>query len=338
MAYDVSKLNDLIIERMDPIIQVVEEQSLLRVLEGNIEEHESPCPSTYRATYIIPDVTITNCCEPYKSGGDTLEKSFDVECYKAGDFYCEKDIAKLFRGAGRKVKYTAGAEDAGAAGDYINKANVDDFIAKFNKLLLLGDKANPNKNLAKIDGWVTQAIAGGAQQINIDSGNLWEAYVKIYLALTNNPLYAIYGEQMLAFVPSQYANLLSLLMIANRVTYPDAPADGLLGLPNVKVVPTHAFDNNNTIFMVPARNLVAIMSDKGDEYTYDWDYIKDKEGEYYLWRIKGCIGVGIYDPTHAVVATIDPSVANNITSTINVNILNTPLEVSNDGSFAGPTA
>lgn len=346
MAIDVSTINNIIIERLDPIIQMIEQDSLLRVLRGEIEEHEGPCPATYRATYLIPDVTITGCCEPYNGGGTTKQKDFSVECWKAGDDYCETDLAKLYRGAGRKVKYTAGAEDAGAAGEYVARANWLAFIDQFNRQILLGDKTSSDPKMNHFDGWITQALrpndttpGTGATEVTIASGNLWEAYVQIYLLLAANPQYRIYGRELLLFVPEVFAELYNLLILANRLVYPDASTTGVLGLPNITVVPVNALDTldddgNYTIFLVPAKNLVAIVSDRDDEYVYDWDYIKDRDGEYYLWRIKGCLGLGVYDERFAVVAHIAPSVASNVGSTINVNILNESLTVATNPAGA----
>lgn len=335
MAFDVSLLNDIIIERLDPIIQVIEEDSLLRVLDGSIDSTEAPCPSVYRATYLIPDVPILPCCSGYGEAGSARQKDFEVACYMSALFYCETDLAKLFRGAGNKVKYTAGSEGAGAAGEAICRANQADFIKKFNKLLLLGDKASSDTDLNPIDGWITQAIAGGAVQPTITAGNLWAAFVQILFALPKES--AIYGEQLVMFVPNKFRKFYKLFFAYNRLWYGDSNMlDDIYGTDGVRIVYTHALDDTNQILLTPSKNLVAIVSDNGDEYTYEWDYIKNwKDGDRYGWRIKGCIGVGLYDPTMAVVATISDEIAANTTVAIDVNIVNQPVQVEQVTAGAG---
>lgn len=337
MAFDVSKLNDLI-EYHDPIIQVVEEESLLREIPS-IQVHEGVCPAIHRYTYIIPNITIGDCCEGVESAGEAIEKDFELVCYKVQESFCETDLAKLFRGAGRKLRYTAGREDAGRAGEIIVEANRAAFLLAFNKLLLLGDKTSPDVNLNKIDGWITQARAGGAIEINITTGNIWEALVQIYLQLTASGLSAIYGDRILVFVPFQFGEFYYLQMAANRLIYGDPVRGTIYGLPNVAFIPTHALDGapadtTYTVFATPERNIIGLVSNIDDEYVHDWKYVLDRQGEYYLWRIKGCIGVGVIDPEVTVVATIAKSVANNPISTVNVNILNEPLLVGTNPAGA----
>lgn len=339
MAFDVSLLNDLITERLDPMIQVVEEESLLRVLDGYIDTTEAPCPGVYRATYIVPDVPILPCCSGYGAAGSAFQKDFEVACYFSGLHYCETELAKLFRGAGRKVKYTAGAEDAGAAGELICRANVTDFINKFNKLLLLGDTSSSDANLNRIDGWITQAIDGGARQPAITATSLWGAFVQMLFALPEG--YTIYGDRLVMFVPHKFRKFYQLFFAYNRLWFGDNAGilDSVYGTDGIEIVYTHALDETNQVLLTPARNLVAIVSDRDDEYTYDWDYVKDiTVGDRYVCRIKGCIGVGLYDPEMAVAANIPDEIAANTNISIDVNIINNPLVVSNDGSFAGPEA
>lgn len=332
MAIDVSELNDIIEERLGPIIQIVEEESLLRVLDGEIEEHEGPCPGVYRATYYVPDVTITDCCEGYEGAGSAYHKDFEMVCYQSGDNYCEKDLAKLYRKAGRKVKYTAGREDAGAAGELVARANLADFLKKFNKMLVLGQIANGDR----IDGWITQALAEGAQTPTITASSLWGAYIQMLFALPED--YVIYGERLVMLVPYKFRKYYQLFFAFNRLWFGDnSVLNDVYGTDGIEIVYTRTLDDTNQVLLTPARNLVAIVSDKDDEYVYEWDYIKNwKDGNRYIWYVKGCIGVGLYDAQFAVVATIPNNIVSNTNLALDVNLINQPIEVTTTTAPAAP--
>lgn len=331
MAIDISTLEQLPVLYPDLIIKKVYEDTLL--YRFPIETTTNLTPGPYRVRIFDPVAHLSKCCQPYNGNSNITEKDVEVICLKDGQTYCEDDLARVIRNA--DFRFTAGQESAGSLQQVITEGQLYAFLEAIDKLLFQGDTTSADTNLNLYDGLLKQAIEDGGQEINVTTGNLYTAIVQGVLAL---PEAALKMGTIAVFVPERYGLMYQLAFATAKLLYRNDLGDMVVpGLDMVTIIPTRGLTGLNQMLITPLRNVRYLTNRKEDLHTYEWKYIVDKDGDYYIWRVKTLYGIMLVFEDYSVVLNIDESVVS-APIAIDVNIVNNPLNVAVQDAAAGTSA
>lgn len=306
MAIDISSLEQLPILDPNLVTRKIYEDTILNRI--NIEVVTGATPGPYRFRIFDPVAHLSKCCQPYNGNSNVTEKDLEVICFKDGQTYCETDLAQIIRNT--DFRFTAGKETAGSLEMAITEGQMAAFLEAVDKLTFQGNTTSSDPNLNLYDGWLKQARDNGGTVITADTGNLYDAIINGFLALPED---ALKMGQIAIFVPERYGLMFRLALTSLRL-FVDNPKNDLNvpGLGNdVVIIPTRGLTGVDSMLVTPLRNLRYLTNQKADLNTFEWKYIVDKDGDYYIWRVKAIYGVALIFEDWSVVVDVDPSVLTN---------------------------
>jgi hypothetical protein len=321
MAIDIGALENIPVLYPELISRKIYEDTILNRIQ--IETIEGAHPGSYKLRILDINAHLSACCAPYVGDDGLIETDAEVICLKDGMTYCETDFANVLRNS--SVRYTAGQEDAGEFELFLSEEHLKVFLEAIDKLVFQGDTASADTNLNLYDGLIKQSLASQAA-IATTATNLYDAFVQAFLALPEDALRM--GGDIAIFVPWRWGLLYRLALTRFRLLIDNDFNDlNVPGLGDLVVIPTRGMDGSGQIFVTPLANIRYITNRREDLNTYEWRYVVDRTGDYYIWRVKAIFGVTLVIPEWSVVMTVPDTVAaGNIT--FDVNVINDPLNVN----------
>lgn len=328
MGLNISSLEQVPVLFPELVLTKVYEDTILnRIAISTIEGQD---PGIFKIRILDVKANLSPCCTPYVGQDNVIERMAEVICFKDGQTYCETEFAQVLRD--HSVVYTAGNESAGSFELTLSEAHLAAFLEAVDVLVFQGDKASSDTNLNLYDGLIKQAETEGGVVVTTTATNLYGAFVEAYLALNEDAIKM--GGDIFAFVPVRWGELFKLALTQFRLLVANEKEDlNVPGLETLKVIPTRGMNGAGKILLTPQKNIRYITNRKPDLHSYEWKYIVDKDGDYYIWRVKTIFGITLVIPEWAVIMTVPAGVVNG-QIVFNVNIVNEALTVHNDGSFA----
>lgn len=313
MTINISSLQEYI--SLNPLLVQETMYRDLTIKQVAVQDVSGIVPGKFSNRYIKADAALGPCCRVPVGDTEVIERLSEAVCILSGDEYCETDLAQILSNAvseAQRVRFTAGAENAGSVEQMIVDANRTSFVNKLEILSWIGDKTNANDDLNRTDGLITKAEEAGSGAISYTMTGT-NAYWGLYQAIRQVPAEArLFGGNIGIFVPEEFAEAYYMAAVhLNLFHYPPGGFQyganrPVIGYSGYEIIPTRGLNGTGKILITPIKNIVWFNSRREDHNTLDWDY--DKYHQLYYWRVKTIFGVDLVRPEFAVVVTYDQSI------------------------------
>lgn len=328
MAIDLTGLQEYVELYPELIGKLMNRDSILQYMV----RHLGATPGKYRYRLFETKSNFQDCCTIPTGSSKAEEREAEVVCILDGDEYCELDFAKLIRDASQR--WGAGREKAPKAEAIITQQQLISTQLTLDKLVMLGDTANADNNLNRLDGIVKQATLDDDSNVVQLAGTSALQMVRTLIArYLQNPNARLFGN-INVYVGTDIAGLIQFelpglnLYHYNPGTLSEFTPFALPGNAGVRVIPTHSLDGTGIMFASPEQNLHWLTSVADDHMHMEWDY--EKYRQLYYWRIKFLLGVHVAFPEYCYIGEFDPDVlaVAPLAMRVDANILNDPLRVT----------
>lgn len=326
MAIDLTGLQEYVELYPQLIGKLMNRDSILQYMV----RHLGATPGKYRYRLFETTSNFQDCCTIPTGNSKAEEREAEVVCILDGDEYCELDFAKLIRDASQR--WGAGREKAPKAEAIITQQQLISTQLTLDKLVMLGDTANANNNLNRLDGLVKQATLDDNSNVIQLTGTSALQMVRTLIArYLQNPNARLFGN-INVYVGADVAGLMQFelpglnLYHYNPGTMSEFTPFALPGIAGVRIIPTYSLDGTGIMFASPENNLHWLTSVADDHMHMEWDY--EKYRQLYYWRIKFLLGVHVAFPEYCYIGEFDTDVLAVAPLAMGVNILNDPLRVT----------
>lgn len=287
------------------------------------------------------EVTFGDCACGWDPEGkqEFTQRQIDVACIEINDSICDKDMRCFW--TGYQVRLAAGRESLGTFEADFVEGIIADVIKKLDIAIYAGDKDSADPNLNKFDG-LLKIVTNDAPAENVlpvaQGESVYNTALRVYAAIPNNAFKR--GNVAILMGSDNFRRLVAELTAISLPAKPETIGEqnersqygiDYIQLPGtkVRVYGVEGLDGTNRIIGLSLNNVYYGTDLESDYEQVDFWYSKDNRE----WRyaIVFLAGIQVAFPDEIILGTIS---ATSAAAAINVNILNDPLNVHNDGSFA----
>lgn len=283
---------------------------------------------------ISVDANLGDCACGWSNDGnqEITERFIEVACIKSADEICDIDLIEYF--TGKMIRIGAGVESLGQLYEEFVDGIMDSIRKRTEALVWQGDTASADDNLNKFDGIIKiiEDETPADQKITITSGSALNNLLSLSTRITQN---MTARGNVVAFVdPRISEGVWNSLFFANLYNYAASANGEERRLPNgLRLIPAEGLRGTGAVVITPLSNIVI-----GTDFQNDLERVKfwySDDDQIWKYIIKFFLGVQIIFPDEIIYATMTDDVIYGTGGVTNVNIVNDPLVVSNDGTFAG---
>lgn len=340
MAFDVTLLTDYIDENRFELF----EKAVFNSPSIDLFNVQTGVKYKAKIHILSVDAEFKDCACGWNPSGDAVfsDREIEVGCVKVEDQFCMYDLNEHW--TNQQLRITAGQESMGTIETALVNGVIADVAKKLDIAIWQGDTASANENLNKFDG-LLKILDADVPAANKIVGTAGEAYYQTLLrAVAAIPQEALDKGAVAGLIGMQEYRQLIAYFTAKTITYTTDPIGeneerGTQNQPwfylpgtAIRIYGIRGLSGTGQFVIASLNNLIFATDFRNDYETLDWWFSKDDDTFRYRIRFKA--GAQVAFPDEVILGTFAGDADNTATGTYNVNILNNPLLVSNDGTFA----